>query len=170
MAVDERRRRALHGQAAAAWGQEAADTLFELLIPPGHEPATRQDLRAGFAEVGLRFAGVDGQFASVDERFAEVGRRLDRVDERLDRMDERLDRVDDRFDEVDRRFDQADQRFVGLQAQLDQRFTALDARLATMGEHFERRISDAVTTQTRTLVFSQLAALVAIAALAFGLQ
>ncbi len=35
---------------------------------------------------------------------------------------------------------------------------------------FERRISDAVTTQTRTLVFSQLGALVVIAALAFALR
>ena len=39
-----------------------------------------------------------------------------------------------------------------------------------LGALFERRISEAVTTQTRTLVLSQLAALVAIAALAFGLQ
>ena len=35
---------------------------------------------------------------------------------------------------------------------------------------FERRISEAITTQTRTLVFSQLGALVVIAAVAFGLQ
>ena len=39
-----------------------------------------------------------------------------------------------------------------------------------LGGLFERRISEAVTTQTRTLVLSQLAALVAIAALAFGLR
>ena len=44
---------------------------------------------------------------------------------------------------------------------------AMEYRLAAL---FERRISEAVTTQTRTLVFSQLAALLAIAALAFGLR
>lgn len=44
---------------------------------------------------------------------------------------------------------------------------ATEHRLVAM---FERRISDAVTSQTRTLVLSQLGALVAIAALAFGLR
>ena len=44
---------------------------------------------------------------------------------------------------------------------------AMEHRLIAL---FERRISEAVTAQTRTLVFSQLAALVAIAALAFGLR
>ena len=50
----------------------------------------------------------------------------------------------------------------------------IDAKLESVVDRitasFERRISDAVTTQTRTLVFSQLGALVVIAALAFGLR
>lgn len=50
---------------------------------------------------------------------------------------------------------------------LEHRLEQLEMRI---GERFERRIADAVTTQTRTLVLSQLAALVAIAALAFGLR
>ena len=62
----------------------------------------------------------------------------------------------------------------GLERRLDHRFEAIDHRLEAM-EHrlsatFERRISAAVTSQTRTLVFSQLGALVVIAALAFGLR
>ena len=57
---------------------------------------------------------------------------------------------------------------------IDHRFDAIDHRLEAV-EHrlsatFERRISAAVTSQTRTLVFSQLGALVVIAALAFGLR
>jgi hypothetical protein len=61
---------------------------------------------------------------------------------------------------------------------MDARFTAMDERwdikLESLGHRltatFERGIADAVTSQTRTLVFSQLAALVVIAGLAFGLR
>lgn len=111
MPVEERRRVALHRLIAAAWGEEAADTLFELVAPSGQDLATRQDL------------------ASLERR----------LDARFEAMDERADaRVE----------------------KLEHRLTAT----------FERRMADAVTAQTRTLVFSQLGALVAIAALAFGLR
>jgi hypothetical protein len=107
MAIDERRRIALHRQATETWGEEAADTLLELGAPAGQQVATRSDLE-------------------------------------------------------------------DLEQRLDHRFEALDHRLEAM-EHrlsatFERRISDAITSQTRVLVFSQLGALVVIAALAFGLR
>jgi hypothetical protein len=52
-------------------------------------------------------------------------------------------------------------------AQLRTEMGSMEHRLTAL---FERRISDAVTAQTRTLVLSQLAALLAIAALAFGLR
>lgn len=107
MPIEERRRIALHRHVSAAWGEEAADTLFELVTPAGEDLATRQH-------------------------------------------------VDRLSDQMDRRFEQ-----------LDSRLEQLESRL---GERFERRIADAVTAQTRTLVFSQLGALVAIAALALGLR
>lgn len=107
MPVEERRRVELRNVVTSAWGEEAADTLFDLMAPSGHELATRQDIEA---------------------------LRRD--------MDHRFDRMDARFD-------------------------ALEHRLL---ERFERRIADAVTSQTRTLVFSQLGALLAIAAIAFGLR
>ena len=61
-----------------------------------------------------------------------------------------------------------------LEQRLDHRFELIDHRLEAL-EHrltatFERGISAAVTTQTRTLVFSQLGSLVVITALAFGLR
>jgi hypothetical protein len=96
MPVDERRRLALRAHIAESWGEEAAQTLFELVTPPGQELATRQDVR----ELHHHIEGAE------------------------------------------------------------QRITAT----------VERRITDAITTQTRTLVFSQLGALVTIAALAFGLR
>lgn len=57
-----------------------------------------------------------------------------------------------------------------LSEQLDRSEARVGQRLAELGERFERRIADAVTAQTRTLVLSQLGAIVAIAALAFGLR
>lgn len=114
MAIDERRRIALHRQAAASWGEEAADTLLELGAPAGHELATRSDLRE--------------QEQRLDKRFASVDQRFDALDHRLEAMEHRLSAT------------------------------------------FERRISAAITAQTRALVFSQLGALVVIAGLAFGLR
>lgn len=114
MAVDERRRVALRQQVVATWGEEAADTLFELVAPSGREVATKHDI-------------------------ARLERRFDTFEEQLNR----------RFEIIDHRFESLENRLVGV---------------------FERRISDAVTTQTRTLVLSQLGALVVIAALAFGLR
>jgi hypothetical protein len=105
--VEERRRTDLHRAASRTWGEEAADTLFDLVTPAGHELATRADL-AGFR-------------TDVDHRF-------DVLEQRLESMEHRL--------------------------------------TAT----FERRIADAITSQTRTLVLSQLGALVVIAGLALGLR
>jgi hypothetical protein len=67
-----------------------------------------------------------------------------------------------------------EERWDARLAVVDSRFAAVDHRLESM-EHrltatFERRIADAITSQTRTLVCSQLAALVVIAGLAFGLR
>jgi hypothetical protein len=81
---------------------------------------------------------------------------------------------------MDARWDE-DQRLAAMDAlerlaAMDERITAMDERwdikLESLGHRltatFERGIADAVTSQTRTLVFSQLAALVVIAGLAFG--
>lgn len=136
MPVEERQRIALHHRIVAAWGEEAADTLFELIAPAGHELATRQDLERGFERIDHRFAVME-----------------ERIDHRFEAMEDRIDH-----------------RFAAFQEGIDHRFTALDARFAALGERFERRIADAVITQTRTLVLSQLAALVVIAGLAFGLR
>jgi hypothetical protein len=118
MPVEERRRLALRDHVVASWGEEAAETLFELVTPAGHELATRQHLHEFEQRVDARFSAleerIEGRFAAMEER--------------------------------------------------------ADAREHRMTAAFERRIADAVTAQTRTLVFSQLGAVVTIAALAFGLR
>ena len=64
-----------------------------------------------------------------------------------------------------------DQRWGERLAATDERWgQQLEATEHRLSASFERGISAAVSMQTRTLVFSQLGALVVIAALAFGLR
>lgn len=158
MAVEERRRIALHRAAADTWGEEVADTLVELVAPSGHELATRADIDQVLAAMDARFAATDARIAAMDERWdARIVAMEERWDTRLATMEERWDA-----------------RFVALEERWDARAAESEARMDSM-EHrltatFERRIAEAVSMQTRTLVWSQLGALVVIAALAFGLR
>jgi phage-related minor tail protein len=146
MAVEEGRRIALHRAATASWGEEVADTLVELVAPSGHELATRADIR-----------GVLDAMEAMDQRW----------DERFTAAERRWD---ERFTAAERRWDE---RFTSGERQWDQRLATVTAEMAAM-EHrleagFQRGIREAITSQTRTLVISQLVAIVAIAGLAFGL-
>ncbi len=143
MAVEEPRRIALHRAAAASWGEEVANTLMDSIAPPGHEVATRADIRGVLTAMDAMDARWDERLASMDakweERFASMDARLAAQDEKWDaRMEAHEERSERRFHET----------------------------LAMV----ERRIADAVTNQTRTLVWSQLGAVVVIAGLAFGLR
>lgn len=154
MAVEERRRVALHRAAADSWGEEVADTLVELVAPSGHELATREDVRAILDAMDAMERRWDARFAAQDEKLdLKIAAQDERWDARLAAQDEKWDH---RHREVLLRFDRSDER-------ADRRFHESVAL-------FERRIADAVTHQTRTLVFSQLAAVVIIAGLAFGLR
>lgn len=152
MTIDERRRLALHRAAAGSWGEEVADTLAELVRPSGGEPITLADLDERFAAQDARWE------ARLDERFAARDARWEaRLDERFAAQDARIDALEARWDE----------RFAAQDARWDQRMESMEHRLTGT---FERRLTDAVTLQTRTLVVSQLGAVVVIAGLAFGLQ
>ena len=128
MAVEEPRRIALHRAAAQSWGEEVADTLFELVAPSGHELATRADIQ-----------GI-----------------LDALDAMDRRWDERLAATEQRSDE---RVTTMEQRWSA---------EAATSRFELRAD-FERGLRETITSQTRTLVISQLGALVVIAGLAFGL-
>jgi hypothetical protein len=95
-------------------------------------------------------ADIEGTHAAIEATRADIA-ALDR-------------RVDERFAEMDARWDA---RLAAMDERWDTRLEALGHRLTAT---FERRIADAITSQTRTLVLSQLAALVVIAGLAFGLR
>jgi hypothetical protein len=84
------------------------------------------------------------------------------------RMDQRFAAMDERWAA---RITVMDERWAARFTAMDERWDArLDAVEHRLTATFERRIADAITSQTRTLVFSQLAALVVIAGLAFGLS
>ena len=76
MPVEESRRAQPLAAAATSLGQEAADTLMELVTPAGHDPATRQDIQ-----------GVLTALDHLDERWTE---RLGAMDHRLEAMEQRL--------------------------------------------------------------------------------
>jgi hypothetical protein len=162
MAVEERRRIALHRAAAASWGEEVADTLVDLVAPSGHELATRADIQGILAAMEAMDTRWDERFAAAEQRW----------DERFvaweQRWDERFVAWEQRWDE---RFVAWEQRWDERSASEEQRHEAglagLEHRLTTA---FERGIREAVTTQTMTLVISQLVAVVVIAGLAFGLR
>ena len=167
MAVEESDRSALLRAAAQSWGEEVAETLSELLPPSRDRPATGRD--------------IDGVLAAMNAMDARFEARFDAIEGRFDAMEGRFDAMDARFDAMEGRFGAMDVRFGAMDAQLatfgerlDGYGHGIDAKLESVVDRitasFERRISDAVTTQTRTLVFSQLGALVVIAALAFGLR
>ena len=150
MAVDERRRTQLHRTISGAWGEEAADTLFELVAPAGERPATERQ--------------VDRLATSTERQISDLAATTERRISDLAATTERqFSDVDQRFAEVDRRFTEVDHRFDVL----DQRLEGMEHRITAT---FERRINQTFTAQTRTLVVSQLGAVAAIAALAFGLR
>ena len=157
MVVEEPDRSAMLRAAAQTWGEEAADTLSELLPPSGDRPATQRDIDGVLTAMNAMDSRLTGEIRSLRES-----------------TDARFAAVDTRFDSMDARFDAMDEQLKALGAQVGGYGHSLDAKLDNVVDRvtasFERRISDAVTTQTRTLVFSQLGALVVIAALAFGLS
>ncbi len=151
MAVEERRRIALHRAAAASWGEEVADTLVDLVAPSGHELATRADIQGILAALEAMDARWDERLASAEQRW-----------------DERFGSAEQRWAEqsasAERRWDE---RSASAEQRLEAGLEGLEHRLTAA---FERGIREAVTTQTMTLVISQLIAVVVIAGLAFGLR
>jgi hypothetical protein len=70
MPIDERARHELYLAIEALVGAERADTLMDLLPPVGWaDVATKHDLTAVEARLGLRFEAIDLRFESMEHRF-----------------------------------------------------------------------------------------------------
>ncbi len=149
MAVDERRRRGLFQAAAQTFGQEHAETMFELFPPSSSELALRSDVVALRADVdGLR-ADVDGLRADVDGLRAEVdGLRTD-VEGLRGRVDALSTIMGERFAAMDQRFDDQHQfleaRLGGLR---DELVAAFRGELVTTVAGQTRAVIVAVATAT----------------------
>ncbi len=159
MTVEERRRAELLAELEATLGPQAVRALEELLPTPADDVARRRDL----VPLVERLDGVDQRLDGVDQRLDGIDQRLDRVDLRLDGIDQRLDGIDQRLDGIDQRLGGIDHRFDLMAQQME----GMEHRLTAS---FERRMSEAIITQTRTLVFSQLGLVLALAAILFGLR
>jgi hypothetical protein len=216
MAVEERRRIALHRAAAETWGEEVANTLVDLVAPSGHELATREDIQGVLTAMAAMDERIDARFQSLevrwDARFGALEERWDGSGRwrsggtfgvletgrgggrevghtvghgrhtRVGALGERIEALDGKWET---RFGALEERIEALDGKWEIRFGALEERIEALDERWDaridglrhellsaldRRIADAVTLQTRTLVLSQLVALVVIAGLAFGLR
>jgi hypothetical protein len=164
MAVEERRRIALHRAAAASWGEEVADTLVELVAPSGHELATRADIR-----------GVLDAMAAMDERWDERVAALEaRWDERFvsgeARSDDRFASIESRWDErlgaFERQLQIMDRAWQDRLAATEARTEASEHRVIA---HHERSLQEAMTRQTRVIVVSLTTTVVAMSGLSLTL-
>jgi predicted nuclease with TOPRIM domain len=149
MPTDERDRRALVRAAADSWGEEVAATLSELLPPAGARSATKTD--------------IDGVLVAMDAMDARLEGRMDGLEGRMDRLEGRMDRLEGRMDGVEHRLGGVEREVLGLGERIDGIVHRVNADA-------ERRFTDLVTSQTRSLMFSLFGTVVVIAALAFGLR
>ena len=88
MPVEDRRRAALRRAAAASFGEEAADTLMELVTPAGQDPATRADVQGVLAAVDALDERLTAQLVAMDQRWSE---RLDAMDQRWEQRAEAME-------------------------------------------------------------------------------
>ena len=152
MTVEERRQQAF-GRLVSAIGDEATETVFEMISEAGSAASSR-DVLAVRDEVSALRAESAAFRGESHERFREMDQRFAGVDQRFEAMDRRFADVDRRFDIVDHRFDQVDRKVESLGHEL----TAA----------FHDGLNRAVVGQTRIIVFSLLTAFVAVAALMLG--
>jgi predicted nuclease with TOPRIM domain len=149
MPTEERDRSALLRAAADSWGEEVAATLSELLPPSGARPATRTD--------------IDGVLTAMDAMDGRLEGRMDGLEGRMDGLEGRMDRLEGRMDGVEERLGGVEREVRGLRERIDGIVDRVNADA-------ERRFTDLVTAQTRSLMLSLFGTVVVIAALAFGLR
>ena len=163
MSIDERDRRALVRAAADSWGEEVATTLSELLPPTGSRPATQADVEGVLAALDAMDERFEGRFELMERRMELMGGRLELVEGRLQRVEGRLERVEGRVGRVE-------EGLAGLRGDVQALTERIDGIVHQVSADAERRFTDLVTSQTRSLMLSLFGTVVVIAALAFGLR
>ncbi|TVP63136.1 MAG: hypothetical protein EA340_14930, partial [Nitriliruptor sp.] len=87
-----------------------------------------------------------------------------------DQVDGRLDRVEGRLDRVEGRLGRVEEGVAGLRGDVQTLAERIDGIVHQVSADAERRFTDLVTSQTRSLMLSLFGTVVVIAALAFGLR
>lgn len=90
MVAEEADRHALLEAVADAFGEEAAQTLGELLPQAGARPATKEDVDGVLAVIDAMDERIDARFERLEGRMTAVEGRLDGVEARFDLLEERL--------------------------------------------------------------------------------
>ena len=121
-------------------------------------------------QVDGRLDRVEGHLDRVEGRLDQVDGRLDRVEGRLDRVEGRLDRVEGRLDRVEGSLGRVEEGVAGLRGDVQTLAERIDGIVHQVSADAERRFTDLVTSQTRSLMLSLFGTVVVIAALAFGLR
>lgn len=153
--TDVRDREALRQALEPTLGAQPTALLMEQLPRvPSDELATRSDLSA-----------MEGRF---DARLTEIDRRWDARFEALERRwDDRITHLDEKWDDRMARLEAKwDDRMVHLEAKWDERWGRLEAELKAS---FRGELNAALVSQTRTVVFSTLGAVVSMSGVAFVL-
>jgi len=79
MGVSDARRLEVYEQARAHWGDGPAETLMEMVIPPGQDMATRQDVEAASGRLQERLDPLEARFDALEARIASLEERLSHV-------------------------------------------------------------------------------------------
>ena len=86
MGVSDARRLEVYEQARAHWGDRPAETLMEMVIPPGQDMATRQDVESAAGRLRGMF---EVRFAAFEARFDALEVRMTKLEERFAVLEER---------------------------------------------------------------------------------
>lgn len=101
LAINEESRHDLYQRLEGVLGRREATVLMQHLPPVGWaDVATKRDLDALEARVGMRFERIEDRFGDIDRRFVEIDRRFEEVDRRFGQMDGRFDRIERRLEEM----------------------------------------------------------------------
>jgi archaellum component FlaC len=104
---------------------------------------------------------------------ADIARLEDRMGEREDHVDARFDRLESRFDGLESRFDGFESRFEGLESRFDGLEQSVETQI-TSAKHemlaaFRGELIDAVSGQTRALIFTSAASVASMGGIAVAL-
>jgi hypothetical protein len=101
MGVSDARRLEVYEQARANWGDGPAETLMEMVIPPGQDMATRQDVESAAGRLRGMFEALEARFealeARFEERFAVLEARMTKLEERFAVLEARMTKLEERF-------------------------------------------------------------------------